>query len=80
MFLTVFFCAATFFNVEELVEMLGLVMLFKIALALVALLHLKRTQPDTPRSIKVRQYILIRHQARDVPKMLTTLHCLRAKK
>ena len=53
MLLSIFVAAATFLDVQDLIEITGFVFLPKVALALIALLHLKRRNPDTERTIQV---------------------------
>ena len=53
-----FFCSATFFNLQALLLMLGVIMQLKIALTLVALLYLKVKRPDLPRTVSVSVHSL----------------------
>ncbi len=54
MVVSIFFSVGTFFDVEALLEITGFFFQIKIIIALIALLHLKKTKPKTQRTIKVK--------------------------
>lgn len=55
-----FFCLAVFFDLQELLNITSIIAQVKIVLALVALLILKRREPDKPSTITVSTALLFR--------------------